>query len=84
MSEPEIEGITSWELAIFAAGKIVFTAVSVVLPIPCGVFTPIYAIGAAYGRVAAEITNWLVGDPVACASRFPSSLPINVFMCEVI
>jgi chloride channel 2 len=41
-------------LAIFVLSKFMLTAVTVVLPISCGLFTPVYAIGAGVGRFMGE------------------------------
>jgi chloride channel 2 len=41
-------------LLLFLVYKIVFTAVSITLPIPCGVFGPVFVIGAALGRFTGE------------------------------
>ena len=38
-------------LAIFATLKLIMTALSVSCPIPSGVFTPVFATGAAVGRL---------------------------------
>ena len=42
-------------LAIFASMKLLMTALSVSCPIPAGVFTPIFASGAAVGRLVGYI-----------------------------
>jgi chloride channel 2 len=42
-------------LVIFAAVRMVLTSVSVLLPIPCGLFTPVFLMGAALGRLVGEI-----------------------------
>jgi chloride channel 2 len=42
-------------LIIFAAVRMVLTSVSVLLPIPCGLFTPVFLIGGALGRLVGEL-----------------------------
>ena len=42
-------------LLIFAAVRMLLTSVSVLLPIPCGLFTPVFLIGGALGRLVGEV-----------------------------
>ena len=44
-----------FSLVLFTILKFLFTAVSVTLPIPCGIFTPVFAIGAGFGRLCGEL-----------------------------
>jgi chloride channel 2 len=44
-------------LAIYTVCKFVFTSVAVGCPISCGVFTPVFLIGAALGRLYGELLN---------------------------
>jgi chloride channel 2 len=41
-------------LTIFVLSKFLLTAITVVLPISCGLFTPVYAVGAGIGRLMGE------------------------------
>lgn len=41
----------------FVIVKLVLTCFSLALPIPCGVYTPIFAAGAAFGRFYGEILS---------------------------
>eukprot|EP00962_Isochrysis_galbana_P060416 scaffold34853_cov67-Isochrysis_galbana.AAC.1 len=44
-------------LAIYIVCKFVFTSVAVGCPISCGMFTPVFLIGAAVGRLYGELLN---------------------------
>jgi H+/Cl- antiporter ClcA len=44
-------------LAIYVVCKFVFTCIAVGCPISCGVFTPVFLIGAAGGRLFGELLN---------------------------
>ena len=46
-------------LPAFAAGKFILTAVTIALPIPCGVITPVFAAGAGVGRLFGEVVHGL-------------------------
>ena len=48
-------GWTIWSLLVFAAVRFVLLLVSIQLPIPAGVFTPLMAIGGALGRFVGEL-----------------------------
>ena len=49
-------------LLIFTLCKFVFTVIAVGCPISCGVFTPVFLIGAASGRCFGEILNLITPD----------------------
>lgn len=42
-------------LLIFAALRMFLTSVSVLLPVPCGLFSPVFLIGGALGRLVGEV-----------------------------
>jgi H+/Cl- antiporter ClcA len=44
-------------LLLFAAVRIFLTATSVLLPIPCGLFSPVFLIGGALGRLVGELLS---------------------------
>ena len=48
-------------LTIFIVCKFVFTTIAVGCPISCGVFTPVFLIGAAFGRFAAGAVHGQAG-----------------------
>lgn len=39
-----------------------FTSISLGLPIPCGLFTPVFIMGAAFGRFVGEVARYIVTD----------------------
>ncbi|XP_019861546.1 PREDICTED: chloride channel protein 2-like [Amphimedon queenslandica] len=45
-------------LTLFILFKFVFTTIAVALPIPAGVFFPVFIIGAAFGRVVGELMDF--------------------------
>ncbi|GBG32632.1 Chloride channel protein [Hondaea fermentalgiana] len=52
-------------LLLFATIKFILSALTINLPIPCGVFTPLFAVGAAIGRFFGELIVALGADGVA-------------------
>lgn len=60
------EDPSEWaNLAIFSVAKFVMTAISVTSPIPCGVFTPVFTMGASIGRLVGWIVDGFVGTEYA-------------------
>lgn len=60
-------GISDWDdpsrvftLLIYAIIKLIITCMSISLPIPCGLFTPLFIVGAAVGRLYGEIVDTLI------------------------
>ena len=51
-------------LILFVVFKFILTAVSITMAIPCGVFTPVFAIGAGVGRFFGELTVVMGGNMV--------------------
>ena len=49
------DGVAS--LFVYAIVRFLLTAMSVTLPIPCGVFTPVFGVGAAFGRLWGELMD---------------------------
>ena len=48
-----------WQLIVYSLGKFFMTIISISCPIPCGVFTPIFALGSALGRLYGELCHYL-------------------------
>ena len=64
-SQPSLIG----NLLIFVVCKFIFTVIALACPIACGVFTPNFLIGAAFGRCFGEILNVYgaaVCEPTIC------------------
>ncbi|KNC53851.1 chloride channel protein 2 [Thecamonas trahens ATCC 50062] len=61
VSHEEIESLNHilFDLGIYVPIKFVLTTAAVVLPIPSGVFSPVFAYGAAFGRFVGEIMSHL-------------------------
>ncbi|KAL0478934.1 hypothetical protein AKO1_007817, partial [Acrasis kona] len=51
-------------LFIFVVARFILTAITVVLPISCGLFTPVYAVGAGVGRFMGEFVHLFVDTAV--------------------
>lgn len=51
-------------LILFVLFKFVLTAMSITMAIPCGVFTPVFAIGAGVGRFFGELTVIMGGSSI--------------------
>ena len=49
-------------LPLYIIFKLTFTAISICLPIPCGVLTPIFTCGAAFGRLFGEMLGVMSGS----------------------
>ena len=47
-------------LVLFIAYKFIFTAISLGLPVPCGLYIPVFIIGAAGGRLIGEFLLFLL------------------------
>ena len=47
-------------LLIFCAGKFAFTITAVGCPIACGVFSPVFLLGAGFGRLYGELLDYLI------------------------
>lgn len=72
-------------VAIFSVVKFLLSALSLTLPLPSGVITPVFAVGAGIGRLAGEVivllTSWVStvnvtagGYAVVGAAAFTSSV----------
>jgi chloride channel 2 len=48
-----------WKLIVYSIGKFFMTIMSITCPIPCGVFTPIFALGSVLGRLYGELCHYL-------------------------
>ena len=49
-------------MSLYAGAKFINTALSISLPIPCGLFTPLFTIGAAVGRLFGELLAVITGE----------------------
>ena len=45
-------------LALYTTCKMAFTIIAVTTPIACGVFSPLFLFGAAFGRLYGELLDW--------------------------
>jgi len=51
-----------FSLAAFVVAKFLLTAVSLGLPVPCGLYTPVFLMGAVAGRLVGEIVAFCFAD----------------------
>ena len=65
-SDPLHEQKSGWSdpdlflnLSVYTAAKLFMTTISITSPVPCGVFTPVFTAGAAFGRLWGNLM-WLV------------------------
>jgi len=61
----------SWSLILYVPYKFLVTAVSVTLPLPVGLFTPVFLTGGVIGRVFGELLNWLQEEHGLVTSYHP-------------
>lgn len=57
--EDQLGKNAKFHMITYSIGKFVMTLISVSCPIPCGVFTPIFALGAVTGRLYGEMCNYM-------------------------
>ena len=50
------------DMCLYCIGKLFMTIISLSCPIPCGVFTPIFALGAVLGRLYGEYIHYVILD----------------------
>ena len=62
-------------LVIYATCKFVFTCLAVGCPISCGVFTPVFLIGAAVGRCYGEVLNHLTPESMQAPAHHAAASP---------
>ena len=84
MFQPEFLGETigqngKMQLGLYSVGKLVMTTISITCPIPCGVFTPVFALGAVLGRLYGEVFyHYINVHPGVCALVGAAALTSSV------
>ena len=84
MFQPELLGQTigsnaKMQLGIYSLAKLVMTVISITCPVPCGVFTPVFALGAVLGRLYGEVFyHYINVHPGVCALVGAAALTSSV------